>query len=102
MKGQMKKLPGYWPLSLDMPLKLSQTFTKPIPLNLGLCHSLSLDVFTHSKFQNKFTQKKIYYLRKSFFIFKALCSFFIPPLLQTPTFLTLLRLTLTPSLPLTS
>ena len=48
MKEQMKKLLGFWPLSSDMPPKSSQTFTMPIPLSLGHCHLLSLDVFTHS------------------------------------------------------
>ena len=48
MKGQMKKLLGFQPPSLDMPPKSSQTFTKPIPLDPALCHLLSLDVFMHS------------------------------------------------------
>ena len=74
MKEQMKKLLGLQPPSLDMPLKLSQTFTKPIPLNLGLCHLLSLDIFTHSdNSEKRFTCQN----KKSFLILYTYVPFLV-------------------------
>ena len=65
MKEQMKKLLGFWPVSLDMPPKSSRTFTKPIPLSLGLFHLLSLDVFTCSNISE----------RNSFFYYNPMFHF---------------------------
>ena len=70
----MKKLPGFWPLSSDKPLKLSWTFTKPIPLSLGLCHLLSLDVSTHSNNSERIHSKKKKSSKKIIIILLNLCS----------------------------
>ena len=74
MKEQMKKLPGFWPLSLDMPPKSSWYFTKPIPLSLGLCHLLSLDVSAHSNNSERIHSKKKKSSKKIIIILLNLCS----------------------------
>ena len=71
----MKKPPGFQPPSSDMLPKLSWTFTKPILLNLGLCCSLSLDVFTHSDNSERNSLKKKNPRKIIFLFLKRLCSF---------------------------
>ena len=65
-----------WLPAFDMPLKLSQTFTKPIPLSLGHCHLLSLDVFTCSNISER---KLFFYISKKnhFLFYKTYVPFFL-------------------------
>ena len=65
----MKKLLSFWPPSLDMPLKSSWTFTMPIPLNLCLCHSFSLDIFTCSIHSKKIHSKKKIIIQENHFFY---------------------------------